>query len=138
MFQTSDEKELLTWIDAINFVVASFSAPQLPAPCSSNFGRFQRPLMPSSKSNMNLSEQLVSHERQLMQLRREIEDHLQSPPLKSAKAAQHHSFKEKKDFLTFEIKRYETYILTLRTKSVLEDETNSRGVVYDNSYNQTY
>ena len=87
---------------------------------------------------MNLSEQLVSHERQLMQLRREIEDHLQSPPLKSAKAAQHHNFKEKKEFLTFEIKRYETYILTLRTKSVLEDETNSRGAAYDNLYNQTY
>ena len=62
---------------------------------------------------MNLSEQLVSHERQLMQLRREIEDHLQSPPLKSAKAAQHHSFKEKKDFLTFEIKRYEGQFLII-------------------------
>ena len=134
MFQTSDEKELLTWIDAINFVVASYSAPQLPPPCSSNFGRFQRPLMPSSKSTLNLSEQLVSHERQLMQLRRQIEDHLQSPPLKSAKGA-HHTFKEKKEFLTFEIKRYETYILTLRTKSVLEDETNPRTIVYDDSYN---
>lgn len=90
--------------------------------------------MPSSKSTLNLSEQLVSHERQLMQLRRQIEDHLQSPPLKSAKGA-HHTFKEKKEFLTFEIKRYETYILTLRTKSVLEDETNPRTIVYDDSYN---
>merc|ERR1740124_1439481 len=93
LFQTSDEKELLTWIDAINFVVASLSAPQLPAPCSSDYGRFQRPLMPSSKSSLNLSEQLVSHERQLMQLRRQIEDHLQSPPTRSAKGAQLHNFK---------------------------------------------
>ena len=130
LFQTSDEKELLTWIDAINFVVASLSAPQLPAACSANFGRFQKPLMPSSKSTLNLSEQLVSHERQLMQLRREIEDHLQSPPTKNAKGAQLHNFKEKREFLTFEIKRYETYILTLRTKSVQEDATSARAVNY--------
>ena len=125
LFQTSDEKELLTWIDAINFVVASLSAPQLPAPCSSDYGRFQRPLMPSSKSTLNLSEQLVSHERQLMLLRRQIEDHLQAPPTKNSKGAQIHNYNDKQDFLTFEIKRYETYILTLRTKSSLEDETSA-------------
>ena len=136
MFQTSDEKELLTWIDAINFVVASFSAPQLPPPCSSNF-RFQRPLMPSSKSTLSLSEQLGSHERQLMQLRMQIEEHLQSPPAKNAKGAPLHNFKEKREFLTFEIKRYETYILTLRTKSVLEDEGTTKNVGYgpDAQYN---
>ena len=136
LFQTSDEKELLTWIDAINFVVASFSAPQLPPPCSSNF-RFQRPLMPSSKSTLSLSEQLGSHERQLMQLRMQIEEHLQSPPAKNAKGAPLHNFKEKREFLTFEIKRYETYILTLRTKSVLEDEGTTKNVGYgpDAQYN---
>ena len=86
--------------------------------------------MPSSKSKLNLSEQLASHERQLMQLRRQIEDHLQSPPTRSAKGAQLHNFKEKREFLTFEIKRYETYILTLRTKSVLEDEASPRAAGY--------
>ena len=74
-----------------------------------------------------MTEQLVSHERQLMQLRRQIEDHLQSPPTRSAKGAQLHNFKEKREFLTFEIKRYETYILTLRTKSSNpEDDTSNR------------
>ena len=77
-----------------------------------------------------MSEQIVSHERQLMQLRREIEDHLQSPPSRSAKGAQLHNFKDKREFLTFEIKRYETYILTLRTKSVLEDETSPKAPGY--------
>lgn len=70
LFQTSDEKELLTWIDAINYVVSSFSAPQLPAPCS-NSNRFQRPLMPSAKSSLAMNEQLSSHESQLGQLRSE-------------------------------------------------------------------
>ena len=93
----------------------------------SDYGRFQRPLMPSSKSTLNLSEQLVSHERQLMQLRGQIEDHLQSPLPKTAKGAQVHNYKEKQDFLIFEIKRYETYILTLRTKSVLEDNGGGGG-----------
>jgi hypothetical protein len=116
LFQTSDEKELLTWIDAINYVVASFSAPQLPAPCSSA-GRFQRPLMPSSKTSLNMEQQLNSHESQLLQLRREIEDHLRSPPPKNAKATVWQSYKEKQEFLKFEIMRYETYILTLRTKN---------------------
>ena len=129
LFQTSDEKELLTWIDAINFVVANLSAPQLPPPCSSDYGRFQRPLMPSSKSSLNLSEQLASHERQLMDLRRQIEDHLQQPPPKTAKGAQVQSYKDKQEFLKFEIMRYETYILTLRTKNALEDEGGRGGGV---------
>lgn len=120
LFQTSDEKELLTWIDTINYVVASFSSPQLPAPCSSG-GRFQRPLLPSSKTRLEPSEQLQSHENQLVQLRDEMEDHLQNPPGKGTRAGAKQSvllaYKEKTDHLTFEILRYETYVLTLRTKS---------------------
>lgn len=117
LFQTSDEKELLTWIDAINYVVATFSAPQLPAPCSSSAARFQRPLMPSSKSGLNPQQQLNEHEKQLMLLKRDIEQHLQNPPPRNAKGAVIQNYKDKQEFLGFEIMRYDTYSLTLRTKN---------------------
>ena len=124
LFQTSDEKELLTWIDAINYVVASYSAPQLPAACSSS-SKFQRPLMPSSKSPLEMSDQLASHEVQLQQLRREYEEELRATSSSRNNQAQMMSksksswseYKEKEEFLLFEIMRYETYILTLRTKN---------------------
>lgn len=116
LFQTSDEKELLTWIDAINYVVAAHSAPQLPAPCSSDMGRFQRPLMPSSMSTLGVTDQLANHEKHLSELRVQIEDHLQSPPPKSSKAGVLQAYRDKQDFLRFEITRYDTYILTLRTR----------------------
>ena len=123
LFQTSDEKELLTWIDAINYVVASYSAPQLPAACSSS-SKFQRPLMPSSKSSLEMSDQLASHEVQLQQLRREYEEELRAtsssrnnPQLMSKSKSSWSEYKEKEEFLLFEIMRYETYILTLRTKN---------------------
>ena len=127
LFQTSDEKELLTWIDAINYVVASYSAPQLPAACSSS-AKFQRPLMPSSKSSLEMADQLASHEAQLQQLRREYEEEVkattnsssrnpQATKMMTKSKASWSEHKEKEDFLLFEIMRYETYILTLRTKN---------------------
>ena len=36
LFQTSDQKELETWVDTINTVVSRYSSPPLPAPCSSS------------------------------------------------------------------------------------------------------
>ena len=120
LFQTSDEKELLTWIDAINYVVASYSAPQLPAACSSS-AKFQRPLMPSSKSSLDMAGQLASHEAQLQQLRREYEEELKIASRASSNSGSRNKAvqesKEKEEFLLFEIMRYETYILTLRTKN---------------------
>ncbi len=73
--------------------------------------------MPCSRSNLSPGQQLQAHEAQLMQLRYDIEEHLQNPPPKGAKANILSSYREKQEFLKFEIMRYETYILTLRTKS---------------------
>ena len=136
LFQTSNEKELITWIDAINYDVAMFSSPQLPSACSSSsFQRFQRPLMPSSKSNFSLQDQLVGHEQQLLQLRCQIEQHLQNPPHLSwtvygtagnQSGIQLQNFKAEQEFLWFEIKRYKTYILTSRTRNALEQNSSSR------------
>ncbi len=117
LIQTSDEKELLTWIDVINFAVASFSAPQLPAPCGSNGDAFQRSLLPSSKTRLNPKEQLESHEKELLGLREEIEALLRNPVPKASKQAAIAAYTEKMEHLQYEIMRYETYILTLSTKN---------------------
>lgn len=53
LFQTSDSKELQSWIDTINFVCASFSAPPLEGGVGSQ-KRFQRPLLPNSHTKLNL------------------------------------------------------------------------------------
>ena len=36
LFQTSDQKELETWVDTINTVISRYSSPPLPAPCSNS------------------------------------------------------------------------------------------------------
>merc|ERR1711923_65132 len=36
LFQTSDQKELETWVETINTVVGRYSSPPLPAPCSNS------------------------------------------------------------------------------------------------------
>lgn len=51
LFQTSDSKELQSWIDTINFVCASFSAPPLEGGVGSQ-KRFQRPLLPCSHTKL--------------------------------------------------------------------------------------
>lgn len=53
LFQTSDSKELQSWIDTINFVCGSFSAPPLEGGVGSQ-KRFQRPLLPSSQTKLSL------------------------------------------------------------------------------------
>ena len=78
--------------------------------------------MPSSKSSLEMSDQLASHEVQLQQLRREYEEELRAtsrnnPQLMSKSKSSWSEYKEKEEFLLFEIMRYETYILTLRTKN---------------------
>lgn len=51
LFQTSDSKELQSWIDTVNFVCSSFSAPPLEGAVGSQ-KRFQRPLLPSSPTKL--------------------------------------------------------------------------------------
>lgn len=53
LFQTSDSKELQSWVDTINLVCASFSAPPLEGGVGSQ-KRFQRPLLPSTKTKLML------------------------------------------------------------------------------------
>lgn len=53
LFQTSDSKELQSWIDTINYVCAAFSAPPLEGGVGSQ-KRFQRPLVPNTHTKLSL------------------------------------------------------------------------------------
>ncbi|XP_053975713.1 PH and SEC7 domain-containing protein isoform X5 [Hylaeus volcanicus] len=52
LFQTSDSKELQSWIDTINFVCASFSCQPLAGAVGSQ-RKFQRPLLPCSHTKLS-------------------------------------------------------------------------------------
>ncbi|CAG5117273.1 unnamed protein product, partial [Candidula unifasciata] len=53
LFQTGDSKELQEWVDTINLVAASLSAPVLPGAVGSRT-KFQRQLLPSSCTRLNV------------------------------------------------------------------------------------
>ncbi|XP_066261858.1 PH and SEC7 domain-containing protein isoform X2 [Euwallacea similis] len=116
LFQTSDSKELQSWIDTVNFVAASFSAPPLEAAVGSQ-KKFQRPLLPCSHTKLNLREQLEDHEERVVRLETTLEDHRKNPPDKGAKSLVVQNYKEKEAYLVFEIKRYRTYAYMLRSRA---------------------
>ncbi|XP_018568967.1 exchange factor for Arf-6 isoform X3 [Anoplophora glabripennis] len=115
LFQTSDSKELQSWIDTINFVCASFSAPPLEAAVGSQ-KKFQRPLLPCSHTKLNLREQLADHEERVMRLEAMLDEHRRSPPEKGSKSQVVQNYKEKEAYLNYELKRYRTYSYMLRSK----------------------
>ena len=53
LFQTSNTRECQEWIDTLNFVSASLSAPPLPGAVGSQ-RKFQRPLLPATYTRLNL------------------------------------------------------------------------------------
>lgn len=115
LFQTSDSKELQSWIDTINFVCASFSAQPLPGAVGSQ-KKFQRPLLPCSHTKLNLREQLRDHEEMVQRLEAELETHRRHIPERGAKALTVQNYKEKDAYLHYELKRYKTYAYTLKSR----------------------
>ncbi|XP_046393713.1 PH and SEC7 domain-containing protein-like [Ischnura elegans] len=115
LFQTSDSKELQSWIDTINFVAASFSAQPLASAVGSQ-RKFQRPLLPCSHTKLNLREQLRDHEDRVQRLEAELDEHRRHPPDRGAKSLSVQNYREKDAFLHFELKRYKTYAYLLRSK----------------------
>ncbi|XP_029343500.1 PH and SEC7 domain-containing protein 2 isoform X2 [Acyrthosiphon pisum] len=124
LFQTSDSKELDSWINTINFVCASFSAPRLPSAVG-NQKKFQRPLLPSAPTKLNLREQLREHEDTLRQLEVELEIHKKKPPERGTKNITLQFYKEKESHLLEEYKRYKTYVYLLRSKMIQHPEYDS-------------
>ncbi|CAH1126150.1 unnamed protein product [Ceutorhynchus assimilis] len=116
LFQTSDSKELQSWIDTINFVAASFSAPPLEAAVGSQ-KKFQRPLLPCSHTKLHLREQLEDHEERVVRLEAMLDEHRKYPPDKGAKSLVIQNYREKEAYLTFEAKRYRTYAYMLRSRA---------------------
>ncbi|XP_031641187.1 uncharacterized protein LOC116352596 isoform X2 [Contarinia nasturtii] len=107
LFQTSDSKELQSWIDTINYVCAAFSAPPLEGGVGSQ-KRFQRPLLPNSHTKLLLREQLASHEGKVAQLTNELTEHKRNAP--PSKGLQLQNYVEKDMYLQYELKRYKTYV----------------------------
>ncbi|VDI34723.1 PH and SEC7 domain-containing protein [Mytilus galloprovincialis] len=115
LFQTSDSKELQDWIDTINFVSATLSAPALSGGVGSQ-RKFQRPLLPATYTRFNLREQLAKHTVKTEELEQELKDHRQYPPDKSAKARIIADYMEKESFLEYELKRYKTYVYLIQSR----------------------
>lgn len=121
LFQTSDSKELQSWIDTINFVCASFSAPPLEGGVGSQ-KRFQRPLLPSSHTKLLMvcilcfqrfgfhfahqgfilqRDQLANHEEKVTQLEANLADHKRAQIPNKGLPLQNH--KEKEAYLQYEV-----------------------------------
>nr|XP_022909229.1 exchange factor for Arf-6 isoform X2 [Onthophagus taurus] len=143
LFQTSDTKELQSWIDTINFVCASFSAPPLEAAVGSQ-KKFQRPLLPCSHTKLNLRDQLRDHEERVTRLASELEEHRKAPPERGAKSLIVQNYKEKVAYLTYELQRYSIYVHVLKSRisdagicvlenSIGELEDEASGVGYGGS-----
>ncbi|KZC14997.1 PH and SEC7 domain-containing protein 3 [Dufourea novaeangliae] len=115
LFQTSDSKELQSWIDTINFVCASFSCQPLAGAVGSQ-RKFQRPLLPCSHTKLSPREQLRDHEDRVNKLEAELEEHRRHPPERGAKALTVQNYKEKDAYLHHELKRYKTYAYLLRSR----------------------
>ncbi|XP_011498083.1 PREDICTED: PH and SEC7 domain-containing protein 2 isoform X2 [Ceratosolen solmsi marchali] len=115
LFQTSDSKELQSWIDTVNFVCASFSCQPLAGAVGSQ-RKFQRPLLPCSHTKLSPREQLRDHEERVNKLEIELDEHRHHPPERGVKALVFQNYKEKDAYLHYELKRYKTYAYLLRSR----------------------
>ncbi|XP_046616044.1 PH and SEC7 domain-containing protein isoform X2 [Neodiprion virginianus] len=120
LFQTSDSKELQSWIDTINFVCASFSCQPLAGAVGSQ-RKFQRPLLPCSHTKLSPREQLRDHEEIVSRLEAELDEHRRHPPERNSKALTVQNYKEKDVYLHYELKRYKTYAYLLRSRLAFTD-----------------
>ncbi|XP_017141151.1 serine-rich adhesin for platelets isoform X2 [Drosophila miranda] len=119
LFQTSDSKELHSWVETINYVCAAISAPPLEGGVGSQ-KRFQRPLLPSKQTKLMVKEQLESHEVQLAQLEQELNEHKKGPI--PSKGLPLQNYKEKESYLQYELRRYRTYVSILSAKMLADQQ----------------
>ncbi|XP_035780712.1 PH and SEC7 domain-containing protein-like isoform X2 [Anopheles albimanus] len=123
LLQTGDSKELQSWVDNINYVCAAFSSPPLEGGVGSQ-QRFQRPMLPPKETPLPLAQQLASHERQVCKLELALGEHRASPV--PPRGLAHQNYREKEQYLEYELKRYKTYcnILSSRHSLILVDDSN--------------
>ncbi|XP_070544838.1 PH and SEC7 domain-containing protein 1-like isoform X2 [Ptychodera flava] len=116
LMQCGDTAELQEWMQALNVAAATLSAPPLAAPCGSQ-RRFIRPLLPSTQTRFNKKEQLAQHEDKVQELEADLEDHQSHPPERGAKAFVIQYWKEKLEYLQYEVSRYKTYVYLLESSA---------------------
>ncbi|PFX17482.1 PH and SEC7 domain-containing protein 3 [Stylophora pistillata] len=112
LFQAKNFRDMNEWIEAINLVAATFSAPPLPAPVGS-CKRFQRPALPFSCTQLPLMKQLEHHETKSKEAEGQLIESLQSKP-QSGTGREFEEWQEKHEFLDYEYKRYKMYVNILR------------------------
>ncbi|KAH3871558.1 uncharacterized protein LOC127868524 isoform X2 [Dreissena polymorpha] len=115
LFQTSNTKECEEWINVMNFIAASLSAPPLPGAVGSQ-KKFQRPLLPATYTRLTMADQLICFEEHLSQTELDLQEHRQFPPEKGSKASMIQHYIEKETYLTFEIDRLKEYCYLLKAK----------------------
>ncbi|XP_041971019.1 PH and SEC7 domain-containing protein isoform X2 [Aricia agestis] len=105
LFQTSDSKELCSWVETINFVCGAYSAPPLAGAVGSQ-RKFQRPLLPCTHTKLSMREQLAEHEERAARLEEEL------AALRQSRDSQ----RDREQYLMHEIKRYRTYAYAMRAR----------------------
>lgn len=128
LFQTGGSAELQEWIDTINLVAASLSAPPLPSGVGSQ-SRFQRPLMPSSCTKHSIPEQLLCHGQHIAELEQELQLHRAAAPEKGSKSTTISNYLEKESYLENELKRFKTYVYLLQAKVMAPIEMGEASLV---------
>ncbi|XP_037296519.1 PH and SEC7 domain-containing protein isoform X2 [Manduca sexta] len=108
LFQTSDSKELCSWVETINFVCAAYSAAPLAGAVGSQ-RKFQRPLLPCTHTKLSMREQLAEHEERAARLEEEL------AALRHARDNTPHA-RDKEHYLVYEMKRYRTYAHAMRAR----------------------
>ncbi|XP_063824525.1 PH and SEC7 domain-containing protein [Ostrinia nubilalis] len=102
LFQTSDSKELCSWVETINFVCAAYSAPPLAGAVGSQ-RKFQRPLLPCTHTKLTMREQVASHEERAARLEEEL------AALRHARDNAPHA-RDKDHYLVYEVSYYTTFL----------------------------
>ncbi|XP_067052123.1 PH and SEC7 domain-containing protein 1-like isoform X3 [Acropora muricata] len=126
LFQGKNHRDMHDWIEAINLVAATYSSPPLPAPVGS-CKRFQRPVMPFSRTQLSLTKQLEHHEKKSAEAEEQLIGSLKSKP-NNATGREMEEWQEKHEFLEYEYKRYKMYVNVLRgskLESKLRDKPKS-------------
>lgn len=109
LFQTSDSKELCSWVETINFVCAAYSCAPLAGAVGSQ-RKFQRPLLPCTHTKLSMRDQLAEHEERSERLEEEL------MALRQARDNAPHA-RDKEHYLVHEMKRYRTYAAAMRARA---------------------
>lgn len=100
---SSDAQELQSWVDTINLVAGTLSAPPLPSAVGSKSKKFQKPLLPSSHTKFNTKEQLADHEMRIQRIAQDLEEHVSKHPDKGAQRRILNEYAEKQSYLEYEV-----------------------------------